>query len=448
MTQSNSRLPEWWVVFVDRLMAKSPADRFESASEVKSVLKECLRHFESPASVTVPKVLQRARWFERKTSLSVAGGLGMLSLLLCGFLWFQNPELADGEKSASESKLEYIDEGEKNFYQLIESIAKSHGDWLASVIVEGDGTKGPVSASLKSRGAIYDGTIGSGVVYSTEAFNEDHRISLAWPQQSPNQGIMIGMSTSCDYYRARGKGPKDFFSDTEYKVVVSYFDNRDLEASKRNAPMYRGSWDPQTRTLTCEIEAGLQLGSYESHDEWVKANTFQMVFEENGEIQIRNLPLREDDKRKLSAKIINQISKAPRALDIDRTLLSSLAGGGFGDEQGSYGFSLNVSVNNGNGKEIAINNVALLGTQGQVVYGATASDPDLLTRKEGVVNGYFIFDRSSGTFSKDLTLEEYRKKLKTLGLTAPKLYSAKEVLEFHQLEKPIDVFPWYKGFQK
>lgn len=446
MTQTNSRLPEWWVVFVERLMVKSPADRFQSASEVKSVLKECLRHFESPASVTVPKVLQRTWWFASKPSLAVAGGLGMLSLLFCGFLWFQNLELVDEEKSASETKLEYIDEGEKNFYQLIESLDKSHGEWLASVVVEGDGTKEAVSASLKSEGAIYHGFIGSGVVYSKgSAFNEDHRISIAWPQQNPNQGIMIGMSTSCDYYRGLGREAEGFYSDTEYKVVVSYFDNQELEASKRNAPMYKGSWEPQTRTLTCVIESGVQEGSY---DEWVKANTFQMVFEENGEIQIRNLPLREDGKRKLSAKIINQISKAPRALDIDTTLLSSLGGGGLGDEQGGYGFSLNVSVNNGNGKEIAIENVALLGTQGQVVYGATASSPEPLTRKEGVVNGYFILDRSSGTFSKDLSLEEYRKEMKRMGLTAPKLYSAKEVLQFNQLENPVEVFPWYKGFQK
>jgi serine/threonine protein kinase len=447
MTQSNSRLPEWWVVFVERLMAKSPSERFASASEVKAVLKECLRHFESPASVTVPKVLQRTLWFSSKPSFSVAGGLGMLGLLFCGFLWFQNAAKVDEDKSGKETTIEYIDEGEKNFYQLIESLDQSHGDWLASVVVEGDGDSETFSGSFNSDGPIYDGTPGSGFyVQNGPGFPEDHRISIAWPQQNPQQGIIISLSTSCDYYRDLGKGPKEFFSDTQYKVMVSYYDNEDLETAKRTAPTYGGNWDPQTRILTCEIESGvLQEGGY---DEWVKANTFQMVFEETGEIQIRNLPLREDGKRKLSAKIINQISKAPRTLEIDRTVLSSLGGGGYGDEQGEYGLSLGISVNDVNGKAIEIQNIVLLGTRELIVYGATASPPNLLTKKEGVVTGYFIFDRSSGKFLKDLSLEGYRNEMELLGLSAPRLYTAKEVLSFGKIDRPVDIFPWYKGFHK
>jgi len=373
----------------------------------------------------------------------------MLSLLLCGFLWFQSPELPDENKSSNDPKFEYIDEGEKNFYRLIESLDKSHGDWRASVIVEGDGASEEFYGSFHSDGAIFDGTPGTGFRhYKGTTFPESHRISVSWPQQNPKKGVMISLATSCDYLRDVGKGAKEFFSDTEYKVMVSYYDNDDCGAANRTAPTYKGNWDPQTRILTCEIESGVMDGSYDEYDEWVKANTFQMVMEETGEVQIRNLPLREDRKLKLSTKIINQISKAPRTLEIDRSLLSSLGGGSFGDEQGEYGFRLRITVNQGNGEKIEIDNVALLGTQEQVVHGAIASPVDLLSRKEGVVTGYFIFDRSSGTFSKGLTLEEYRKKLKTLGLKEPKLYSAKEVFSPDSLENPVDVFPWYKGFQK
>jgi hypothetical protein len=71
-----------------------------------------------------------------------------------------------------------------------------------------------------------------------------------------------------------------------------------------------------------------------------------------------------------------------------------------------------------------------------------------LTKKEGVVTGYFIFDRSSGTYLKDLSLEGYRNEMKLLGLSAPRLYTAKEVLSFGKIDRPVDIFPWYKGFHK
>lgn len=51
----NSDIPEWMCVIIDRLLAKHPADRFESAEEVAELLDGCLAHLQQPLQVDLPQ---------------------------------------------------------------------------------------------------------------------------------------------------------------------------------------------------------------------------------------------------------------------------------------------------------------------------------------------------------------------------------------------------------
>ena len=52
----NPDIPAWLAGIVERLLAKKPEERFESASEVARLLEECLAHVQQPTSVPRPKL--------------------------------------------------------------------------------------------------------------------------------------------------------------------------------------------------------------------------------------------------------------------------------------------------------------------------------------------------------------------------------------------------------
>ena len=52
--QVNPDMPEWLVLIIDRLLAKSPEDRFQSASEVADLLSRYLAHLQQPLKVPKP----------------------------------------------------------------------------------------------------------------------------------------------------------------------------------------------------------------------------------------------------------------------------------------------------------------------------------------------------------------------------------------------------------
>lgn len=63
--------PEWLELLVDRLHAKEPADRFQTAAEVAQVLEQCLAHVQQPLVAALPTVLQpirRSRFWSKGTS--------------------------------------------------------------------------------------------------------------------------------------------------------------------------------------------------------------------------------------------------------------------------------------------------------------------------------------------------------------------------------------------
>ncbi|MBI1312713.1 protein kinase [bacterium] len=55
----NPDIPEWFARIVERLMAKEPAERFQSAAEVASLLRQCLSHVEQPRLTGLPASLTK-----------------------------------------------------------------------------------------------------------------------------------------------------------------------------------------------------------------------------------------------------------------------------------------------------------------------------------------------------------------------------------------------------
>ena len=53
--------PEWLCRIIERLMAKHPADRFQTASETAQVLEGCLAHLQRPTDVDLPACIASAR---------------------------------------------------------------------------------------------------------------------------------------------------------------------------------------------------------------------------------------------------------------------------------------------------------------------------------------------------------------------------------------------------
>lgn len=55
----NPTLPDWLATIVDRLLAKDPANRFESAAEIAGLLESCLSHVQQPTVVPLPETIAR-----------------------------------------------------------------------------------------------------------------------------------------------------------------------------------------------------------------------------------------------------------------------------------------------------------------------------------------------------------------------------------------------------
>ena len=83
----NSETPTWLCRLVDKLHAKSPADRFQSADEVANLLQGCLAHVQTPdtplpAELCLPRKRTRLKW-------GVAGliAVAAMSIVLATWPW-------------------------------------------------------------------------------------------------------------------------------------------------------------------------------------------------------------------------------------------------------------------------------------------------------------------------------------------------------------------------
>jgi serine/threonine-protein kinase len=69
--QDNPDLPGWLEAIVGRLMAKDPAERFQSAAEVAQLFERCLAHVQQPLNAPLPAIPGEGRW-ERLRAWAVA----------------------------------------------------------------------------------------------------------------------------------------------------------------------------------------------------------------------------------------------------------------------------------------------------------------------------------------------------------------------------------------
>ncbi|MFO0848855.1 MAG: serine/threonine-protein kinase [Gemmataceae bacterium] len=85
----NPEVPAWLERIIAKLMAKGPADRFQTAAEVAALFEKCLAHVQSPLTTALPDVPRQAgrgiRW------VRVAGATTGLAAAVAGMALFQLP---------------------------------------------------------------------------------------------------------------------------------------------------------------------------------------------------------------------------------------------------------------------------------------------------------------------------------------------------------------------
>ena len=109
LRQVNSDVPDWLEKIVQKLLAKSPADRFTSAAEVAELLEQCLAHLNDPAVVPLPAAARvmsrRANRLRRNVILSIAAGTALVLLVVLGFtarsFWSTTPAATEGDRPSS-----------------------------------------------------------------------------------------------------------------------------------------------------------------------------------------------------------------------------------------------------------------------------------------------------------------------------------------------------------
>ncbi len=57
----NPDIPTWFVQIIEKLLAKNPEDRFQSAAEISELLSQHLAHVQDPLSTPVPGVMHTDR---------------------------------------------------------------------------------------------------------------------------------------------------------------------------------------------------------------------------------------------------------------------------------------------------------------------------------------------------------------------------------------------------
>ena len=89
----NPEIPSWLVKIIERLHAKAPADRYDSAADVADLLGRCLAHVQQSASAPLPAELLPVR---NRRAIAVWGALPVC-LMLAGLLSFPGVREAAGQ---------------------------------------------------------------------------------------------------------------------------------------------------------------------------------------------------------------------------------------------------------------------------------------------------------------------------------------------------------------
>jgi serine/threonine protein kinase len=112
LRQIDADIPEWFDQIVQKLMAKNPADRFQTATEVATLLEQCLAHVEQPQLVELPASLSRPNQrnpFLNRRSAMIGGAIVGAAVVAC--LMFAGADPENSSSTAEESKAEQASGG-------------------------------------------------------------------------------------------------------------------------------------------------------------------------------------------------------------------------------------------------------------------------------------------------------------------------------------------------
>ncbi len=92
----NPEIPSWLVKIIEKLHAKDPADRYDSAADVADLLGRCLAHVQQPASAPLPAELVPVR---NRRAIALWGAFPVC-LMLAGLLSFPGVREAAGQAAS------------------------------------------------------------------------------------------------------------------------------------------------------------------------------------------------------------------------------------------------------------------------------------------------------------------------------------------------------------
>jgi serine/threonine protein kinase len=105
----NPEIPDWLCAIIGKLLAKSPADRFQSAEKTSSLLEQCLAHVQQPNAVPLPDVVRhigataaRAASRNRKRMIVASATVATVVVALGGWLVL-SAWRADNARAVSQS---------------------------------------------------------------------------------------------------------------------------------------------------------------------------------------------------------------------------------------------------------------------------------------------------------------------------------------------------------
>jgi serine/threonine-protein kinase len=107
LRQIDPDIPEWFDQIVQKLMAKNPADRYQTATEAATLLEQCLAHVEQPQLVELPASLSSPKQrnpFLNRRSVMFGGAIAGAAVAAC--LMFAGGDPANNSSTAEEPKTE------------------------------------------------------------------------------------------------------------------------------------------------------------------------------------------------------------------------------------------------------------------------------------------------------------------------------------------------------
>ncbi|MBI3860323.1 MAG: protein kinase [Planctomycetia bacterium] len=143
----NTEIPDWLAGAIERLHAKRPADRFQSAEEVARLFEQCLAHLQQPQSVALPAALRRAPAGTRRgpglpRRLTEVAAACVLIALFAVAIW-QRPQEKDHTTNPASS---------------LAGDGKSPVATFSTAVVWDDGTDGLIAETQEDVNSLADST--------------------------------------------------------------------------------------------------------------------------------------------------------------------------------------------------------------------------------------------------------------------------------------------------